>query len=98
MWGSIDFQTNLSIGIMAFIVVIGLYLIFFGREERLITKIKTVKQQIEPKRITKGNYQKIMNSMSKDEKLIFGIIIDSEGSVFQSDLVEKAGFPNFSMI
>ena len=31
MWGSISFQTNVSLGIMAFVAAIGLYLIFFSR-------------------------------------------------------------------
>lgn len=46
MWGTIDFQTNVSIGIMTFVIVIGLYLIFFGREEKVITKIKKIKQNL----------------------------------------------------
>lgn len=90
MWGSIDFQTNLSIGIMVLVVIIGLYLIFFGKEEKIITKVKTIKQQIEPKRITKENYQKIMSDLSDDEKLVFEKIMEAEGTIFQSDLVEQS--------
>jgi TM2 domain-containing membrane protein YozV len=89
MWGTIDFQTNVSIGIMIFIVLIGLYLIFFGEEEKIITKVKTIKQQIEPKRITKENYQEILNKLIADERLVFNKIIESEGAIFQSDLVNK---------
>lgn len=92
MWGTIDFQTNLSIGVMIFVIGIGLYLIFFGEEERIVTKIRTLKQQIEPNKITKGNYKKIMNTMSNDEKLLFGKIIESQGTVLQSDLIDETGF------
>jgi len=92
MWGTIDFQTNVSIGIMTFVVIIGLYLIFLGKEEKIITKIKTVKQQVEPKKITKENYQKIMGNLNSDEKLILGKVIESEGMIFQSDLVSKTKF------
>lgn len=92
MWGTIDFQTNVSIGIMIFVVVIGLYLIFFGKEEKVITKIKTVKQQLESKKITKENSQKILSKLNNDEKLVFGKIIESEGTIFQSDLVDKTKF------
>jgi len=92
MWGTINFQTNISIGIMVFVVIIGVYLIFFGKEEKIITKIKTVKSQVEPKRITKENYQKIMNSLSSDEKAILEKIIEADGTVFQSDLVDKTKF------
>lgn len=89
MWGTIDFQTKISMGIMVFVVIIGIYLIFFGKEEKIITKIKTVKQQSEPKKITKENYQEIMNGLSGDEKLIFEKLIKAQGTIFQSDLVEK---------
>jgi len=90
MWGTISFQTNISIVIMAFIIIIGLYMIFFGREEKIVTKIKTIKPQIETK-ITKGNYQKIMSNLNKDEKIVLKNIIKAEGSIFQSDLVDKTG-------
>jgi hypothetical protein len=92
MWGAIDFQTNVSIGIMAFIIIIGLYLIFFGKEEKIITKIKAVKGQAEPKKITKKNYQRVMGIMSRDEKQVFERIIDAQGAILQSDLVEKTKF------
>jgi hypothetical protein len=97
MWGTIDFQTNVSIGVMVFVVIIGLYLIFFGKEEKIVTKIKRIKQQkpaqIEPKKITKENYQKAMSEMTGDERLVFEKIIEAQGTIFQSDLVEKTGFP-----
>jgi len=90
MWGSIDFQTNLSIGIMVFVIIVGLYLIFFGKEEKIVTKVKTIKQQIEPKKITKENYKRVMSDLSDDEKLIFEKILEAEGTIFQSDLVEQS--------
>ena len=74
---------------MVFVGFIGLYFIFFSKEE-IVTKIKTVKQQIEPKKITKQNYQKIMSDLSDDEKLIFEKILEAEGTIFQSDLVDKS--------
>lgn len=92
MWGTIEFQTNVSIGIMIFIILIGVYLIFFGKEEKIVTKIKTIKPQIEPKKITKENYQKVMSNLNKDEKLILEKIIEADGTIFQSDLKDKTKF------
>jgi len=89
MWGTIDFQTNISIGVMVFVLLIGIYLFFFGREEKIITKIKTVKKELKPNKITKEDYKKIMTNLDKDEKLVIEKIIESEGTIFQSDLVEK---------
>jgi hypothetical protein len=92
MWGSIDFQTNVSIGIIIFVVVIGLYLIFFGKEEKIITKIKTFKPQVEGKRVSKESYKKVMSGLSGDERSVFGKIIDAQGSISQSELVAKTNF------
>ena len=99
MWGTINFQTNISIGIMAAIIIIGLYLFFFGKEETIITKTVTKfkkapnsHNQIEPKKITKENYQKIIDNLDADEKQVFERIIEAEGTIFQSDLVEKTNF------
>ena len=89
MWGTIDFQTNVSMGIMVFVALIGLYLIFFGKEEKIVTKIKTIKPQVESKKITKENYQKVMKNLSGEEKVLLGKIIEAQGSIFQSDLVDK---------
>lgn len=96
MWGTINFQTNVSIGIMSFVVIIGLYLVFFGEEEKVIekivtkTKIKTVKEQVEPKKLTKENYEKIMENLEEDERKVLEIILDSDGSAYQSEIVEKS--------
>lgn len=92
MWGTINFQTNVSIGIIIFVVAIGLYLIFFGKEEKVVTKIKTIKQQIGPKKITKENYKNVMKDLGKDEKMVFEKIIESQGTLFQSELVDKTKF------
>ena len=91
MWGSIRFHTNLSIGVMIFIVLIGIYLIFFGQDERIITKIKRVKEQINQKKITKANYRKILGSLEPDDRKVLSIVVDAQGSVFQSELVNKTG-------
>lgn len=93
MWGTLDFQTNVGIGIMTFIFIIGLYLIFFGREERVITKIETKieKVKVEPKEITKENYQNVLNSLEEEEKKIFEILIESKGTMYQSELIGKTG-------
>jgi len=91
MWGDINFQTKISIAIMVFIVIVGLYLIFFGKEEKIVMKIKKIKEQVNPKKISKENYKKIIKNLSKDEKLVFENVLNSEGTIFQSDLTEKTG-------
>jgi uncharacterized membrane protein (DUF106 family) len=90
MWGTISFQTNVSIGITVFVALIGLYLIFFAKEEKIIKKI--IRPQVEVKEIKKQNFEKLLKTLAKDEKQIMEKIIESEGTIFQSELVEKTGF------
>lgn len=100
MWGSIKFQTNVSIAIIIAVALIGVYLIFSGEDEKLIKeieqkilpkiskKIKTVKE-VKPKKITKEQYSEVIKNLEKDEKLIFKNLIESQGSILQSELVKK---------
>lgn len=92
MWETIDFQTNVSLAIMSLTIIIGIYLIFFGKEEKIITRIKKIKEQAKPKRITKENYRKIMEDLNKDEKQVFESVIEAQGSIIQSNLVDKTKF------
>ncbi len=91
MWGTINFHTNVSIGIMVFVVLIGLYLVFFGQEERIVTKIKKVKEQIKQKEVSVENYKTIIDNLSGDDKKVFQLIVQAKGSVFQSDIVTNTG-------
>jgi len=93
MWGTINFQTSVSIGIMVFVILVGIFLIFFAKEEKITeTKIVKIKEQIKPKEVTKENYKKVMSDLADDEKIVLEKIIEAEGTMFQSDLVEKSGF------
>ncbi len=85
MWGTITLQTNISVGIMVFITFIGLYFVFFNTSENTRTPIQ-------PKKIIKSDYKEIMKEMNENEKLIFEKILNAEGTIFQSELVEKTKF------
>lgn len=91
MWGAINFQTRVSIVIMAFVLLIGLYLVFFGREERIVTKVKLVKEAGQ-KKLAKESYKKIIDALGADERKVFVELINSQGSIYQSDLIGKTGF------
>jgi len=97
MWGTISFQTNVSIGVMVFVILVGIFLIFFAKDEKervIETKVvkEVVKEQVKPKKITKENYEKVMKELADEEKLVLEKIIEAEGTIFQSDLVEKSGY------
>ena len=78
MWGTIRFQTNVSIGIIVFVIIIGLYLIFFGKDSE-----KVVMKRID---------NKILASLKEDQRKVLEKIIEADGTVFQSELVEKTEF------
>jgi predicted transcriptional regulator len=92
MWRTIDFQTNISIGILIFVVTIGMYLIFFGEEVRIITKVKRVRPKIETKKISKESYKEILSELSPDERVVLEKVIEAEGAIFQSELIERTKF------
>lgn len=98
MWGTLKAQTYISIGLMVFIVLIGLFLVFFGRDEKIVTELRTkikkikIKEQVKPKEITKENYESVLNKLNPDEKVAVEHLIEAKGTLFQSDLVEKTGF------
>jgi uncharacterized membrane protein len=87
MWGTIDFQTNVGIAIMALILLLGLYLVFFGDSHKEAVKAAemAVTTVLAPSPADK------LKSLPEDEARIFSIIIDSKGSILQSDLVQKTG-------
>ena len=82
MWGTIKFQTNVSLGIMVFVIIGGLYLVF-KKEENVILK--------ENKVIRKEDYRNILDNLDEDGKKVFEEVIESKGEIFQSKLVEKIG-------
>ena len=83
MWGAIDFQTNVSTGIMMFVIAVGLYFTFFGKEEVVI--------ESNQKKSSK-KYNKIMDRLTSDETIVLEKVIEAEGAIFQSELVDKAKF------
>jgi uncharacterized membrane protein len=87
MFDTIAVQTWVSLAIAGLVLVIGLFLIFSKEEVRIVTKIKTKKVHVE-KKSKPIDYSKL----DKDEKIIVKIIEGAEGTIFQSDLVEKTEF------
>ncbi|MBL7170012.1 MAG: MarR family transcriptional regulator [Candidatus Aenigmarchaeota archaeon] len=80
MWGTIRFQTNVSIGIIIFVILIGLYLVIFGKDGELI----------KPKKIEKEEYEKILKTLDIDQRKVLETIIEAQGTIFQSEIVEKS--------
>ncbi len=85
MWGTINFQTSISLGIMIFVLLLGLYLIFSNKFNNKQKDIISKTSQIQFK-----DSSKILASLDKEEALIYNHILDSKGTIFQSELVDKS--------
>lgn len=75
MWGTLQFQTNVSMALMVFVAIIGLYLTFFSKGSE--QKPEAVKKIPKPE------------GLVGDDKKVFDVVVESDGSIFQSELVEK---------
>jgi len=85
MYETLNTQTYIGVALIVIIIIIGLVLIFSKENEKVV--FKKIKEKVEVKR-NPVDYSKL----DKDEKILIKIIEESEGTIFQSDLVEKSGF------
>ena len=76
MWGTIRFQTNVSIAIMIFVAAIGAYLVFFSREDAIPFR-----------KLSLGDYKDVLSTLDVDEKKVLTGIIENKGSMSQSSIV-----------
>jgi len=81
MWTTLNVQTLISIILMIFVLLIGIYIFFFVKDNSYVTK-----------KINKKNYSSILLDLSKDEKFIYEKIIDSQGTIYQSSLVDNINY------
>jgi len=97
MWGSIQFETNVGLGLMIFVVIVGLYLIFFARDEPQVIKevtheVRVVKEQVKSKKLDKEHYRKVLEKLDSDERKVMEKILSNDGSIFQSQLVDDLDY------
>jgi len=96
MWGTINFQTQVGAGIMALVILVGLYFIFFVKDKKEYIPQNPI-TQILPKKITKEAYSTVLSKMATDEKKVFELVLEKNGSIYQSELVEKTLFGKVKM-
>ncbi len=83
MYGTIKTQTYIGGALIGLIILIGLFFVFAKEETKIITKTKRVEVEAKRKPI---DYFKLDN----EEKIIAKSLEDADGTMFQSDLVEKS--------
>lgn len=85
MYTTIATQTYISLAIALLVFFIGLFFVLSKESERII--VKKEKVEIEKKR-KPIDYSKL----DKEEKILIKEIESADGTIFQSDLVEKSNF------
>jgi uncharacterized membrane protein len=93
MYGSLGLQTNISVAILIFVAVVGLYLIIFGKEKVMVIE----ESQIKKKEITLENYRETLDKMDMNERRVFEKLIEEKGSMLQSALIRHTGFTKVKM-
>jgi hypothetical protein len=94
MWGTISTQSWISLSLAGLVFVIGLFFIFAKENEKIIVKRinNSVKQENRLKITQKKFNEEELKLLDKDEKTIVELIIKENGTMFQSDIVDKTGF------
>jgi len=81
-------QTWLSISIAAIVFFIGLFFIFAKENEKIVVKKIKNSATISPKEFDKKN----LKNLDKEELQVMNKILENNGSMFQSKLVDETGF------
>jgi uncharacterized membrane protein len=74
-------QEIISYGLMGFLVLVGLFIIFFMKEETEIRERK--------KDLSNEEKQKKLENLDGDEGKVMNIVLREDGSVFQSSIVKE---------
>jgi uncharacterized membrane protein len=82
MYDTLNQQTYLALAIVGVLVLVGLVLLFSKPSERIIVKKVAEKK----KKIIRDT-----SDLRSEEKKVLSLV-ESEGTIFQADLIEKSGF------
>ncbi len=76
---SIPFEYYFGFSLSSIIFATGIYIAFLQKRSEKFTGVE------------RSKIKKVIKTLEGEEKQIFGIIVNSDGTIFQSDLVKKTG-------
>ena len=76
---SVPHESVYGFSLNGVLIILGGYLFIFSKKTEKVSMIK------------KAEIQKISKSLENDDKKVFQTIVDSDGFIFQNELVEKTG-------
>jgi uncharacterized membrane protein len=74
-------QEVLSYGLMGLLVLVSLFIIFFMKDETTVQEMK--------KDLSTEDKNKKLENLNDEEKSVMNIVLENEGSIFQSDVVKE---------
>jgi len=80
---ALPLQTYGGIIIASALLAFGIYMLIFCKDKKM---------HEDAEKLSMGDYEKAMKSCSTEEKTLLQMLKESNGTMFQSDLVEKSGF------
>lgn len=87
MYDSLKFQTWLSLAIALVVLFIGVFLVFSKEEKEIVIKKIKTSNELKSKQFDKKSLKNL--KLDKEEKQIMELILENNGSIFQSKIVEE---------
>jgi len=80
MQATLQTQEIISYGLMGLLLLVGLFMVFFMKDEKIF---------IEKKHISEDEKKKKLENLDDEERSVMNIVIREDGSVYQSDLIKE---------
>ena len=80
MQATLQTQEIISYGLMGLLLLVGLFMIFFMKDEKVY---------IEKKHISDEEKKTKLENLDDEERSVMNIVLRKEGSVYQSDLIKE---------
>jgi uncharacterized membrane protein len=81
MHATVFTQEVISYGLMGLLILVGLFMIFFMKDETIVQEMK--------KEVSEEDKQKKLDNLDDEERGLMNIVLREEGSVFQSSIVKE---------
>jgi hypothetical protein len=80
MHATVQTQETISYGLMSLLLLVGLFMIFFMEDEKVI--------HVPKNDLTEEEKKKKIEGLDEEERSIMNVVLNNEGSVFQSQIVK----------
>lgn len=83
-------QQIISYSLMGLLVLVGLFMMFFMKDEKQVIK-EIHKEVVKENGLNEEERKEKLNNLDEEERSIMNIVLREDGSVYQSDLIKETG-------